>query len=583
MVFVTARAQVDPLVLVLLLLAPPAAAMLAPLPGWVHGSITVLLMIALAPPFLQAWARGGLAAGGVIAASRAPRDANGPRASGISELAVAAWAGIAVFIAWRGGALGPALGLAALTLGLALHGLRLFATRLRAAAANDVGPRRSWWPLVPIGVVALAALTALAASDGTWRESPRLFSGLLLGLGAAFLAGLWVVRTRAIPLPALAWILAVGVALNLIATGLWHSDDVYRYEVEGRQILAGQNPYVIPPADPRARALVADAVADRVNHPHMTAIYPPMGLLVEAGVQAVLPGTLGFATLACGGVLAAIVLALALLLRTGAAPGLILAVAWNPVLTVFGSGEAHNDIVMALLVLVALLFAASGRAASALVAATLAVLVKPFAVVVLPALLTRAGWRRWWLVPATAGLLYLPFAAAGMGLFASLLTFGGTMHYHGALDPLVRSLARLVLASDQVEPAVRVVLIAALVGGLAWVWLRRGAAPTPTLAVRLITVLLLCLPTLHPWYLTVVAVLLPFARSWALAVWTATVGVYWLHGIEMLAVGEWIETGWVTTVAHLPAIGLMVFEIFGPPREAREPGKLPFPVGSAHA
>ena len=47
-------------------------------------------------------------------------------------------------------------------------------------------------------------------------------------MGVVFLAGLWVVRSRRIPMAAMAWILTLGVALNLIGAGLRQSDDIHR-------------------------------------------------------------------------------------------------------------------------------------------------------------------------------------------------------------------------------------------------------------------------------------------------------------------------------------------------------------------
>jgi hypothetical protein len=446
---------------------------------------------------------------------------------------------------------------------------------LRDAVAAATGADRPWWPLLPLGAISLAAISVLAWRDTSWREEPGLFAGAALVMGAVMLIGLWVVRSRRLPMAAIAWILLVGASLNIVGTVLWHSDDVHRYVVEGQQVLAMQNPYLVPPGDPLAQALVPASIGGRVNHPGMTAIYPPASLLVEAGVQALLPGLQGFTVLACAASLAAIGLSLALIVRTGIAPGLILVVAWNPVLAIFASGEAHNDIIMAVLLLIALLLATCGAAKSAIVTLTLAILVKPFAAITLPALLATAGWRRWWLVPVTAAVLYLPFAGAGSGLLASLLAFGGTMHFHGALDPWIRLGAAVVVAPANVELAVRIVLMLALAGGLTWLWLRRGSAPLPTLAVRMLGVLLLCLPTLHPWYFIAVVVLLPFARSWALAVWTASAGLYWLHGVRILDLGTWAETPWVTALAHLPAVFLMLYEVFGPQREPREPGRIP--------
>ena len=612
---------VHPLILLSLILAPVAVPVLAAVPSgllWVGG---LLLACGMLPPIalyiasqrilgrgsralLALPALTALGTGIAVSNSRAAWEAlrglwsefvrtpkhgaggssyRAAPASGLPELAAAAWGGLGLLVAWHGNSpwLAPILGL--YVVGFAHHGFRLFGARVREAVITAGGADRPWWALVPLGIIAVASMGVMAARDTSWREEPGLFAGAMLLIGVVYLLGFAIVRTRRIPVSALAWILAVGAALNLVGTGLWHSDDVHRYVVEGQQILAGQNPYLIPPADPAAQALVPSAISERVNHPEMTAIYPPFSLLVEAGVQALLPGLHGFTILACAASLLAIGLALALVVRQGLPPGLILAVAWNPVLPVFASGEAHNDIVMAVLLLIALLLATYGRFAAAVVTASMSVLVKPFAGIAMSAILVSTGWRRWWLAPLTVALLYLPFASAGTGLVASLLTFGGSMHFHGALDPWVRLAVVELVSPPLVEPIVRIVLFAALMFGSSWLWLRRGGAPLPTLVVRLLGVLLLCLPTLHPWYFIAIVVLLPFARSWALAVWTATAGVYWLHGLQILALGAWFETPWVTAVAHLPAMALMAWEVFGPRSEAREPGRLPLIGRFIHA
>jgi len=86
--------------------------------------------------------------------------------------------------------------------------------------------------------------------------------------------------------------------------------------------------------------------------------------------------------------------------------------------------------------------------------------------------------------------------------------------------------------------------------------------------VRLFAVLLICLPTLHPWYLAPLVMLLPFVRSWALVAWTAMAPLYWLHGLA-LASGVWHEVAWVTLLAHGPALAWLGWEVVsGPLRRA---------------
>jgi hypothetical protein len=84
------------------------------------------------------------------------------------------------------------------------------------------------------------------------------------------------------------------------------------------------------------------------------------------------------------------------------------------------------------------------------------------------------------------------------------------------------------------------------------------------LAVPILALLLLVSPTMHPWYLTLLVALLPFSPSRALAAWTAAAAIYWLHGVAMPEGVPWAEWPWATVLAHLPFVGWMLFEAFGP-------------------
>ena len=165
---------------------------------------------------------------------------------------------------------------------------------------------------------------------------------------------------------------------------------------------------------------------------------------------------------------------------------------------------------------------------------------------------------------------YLPFAAAGTGLFHSLGRFGSEKHYHGALEPLVRFLFEDWLPYGALRPLVVTILITILMVG-SWAILRhhrRQAQPDALqLYGRLFGLLLLCLPTLHPWYLLPLVLFLPLLpRSPGFLVWTAMAPMYWLHGLAMIENnGAWAEHETVTLLAHTPALLLLLWECTGRP------------------
>ena len=490
--------------------------------------------------------------------------------AGLGELGVAAWGAVALGSVWssRSPWLTPVLGL--YVLGFLLQGGQLLLHRVQDVLAADQRPRRPLWPLLPLGAVTLGTMALLAGTSATWRQQPWFFTACGLTIGTCYVAGLKLVRSARASLPSFAWILAVGILLQVLATGLPLADDVSRYAVEGMQWLEQQNPYSSPPL--AATAIAGEELVARVNHAEMTSIYPPLMLQLHAGVMAVWPGQMGFRALALCSIGALTVMVLALLVATKRSPALVLALLWNPVLAIFSAGEAHHDVVMATALVAALLALQYRRDRSSIALASVAALFKPFAVIALPFLLVATSWRYLWIPLLLAFCAYLPFAAAGHGLIASLFTFGGSMHFHGALEPPLRVLLAAVLPGDYVAAAVRILLASALVGGMVWLHLRTRNEPTESRVIRVVALLLVCLPTLHPWYFTLLVALLPFSPSRVLAAWTAAAPVYWLHGVAMPEGAVWAEWPWATTLAHLPFLAWMVAEAFGPLRVVREVG-----------
>ncbi len=428
--------------------------------------------------------------------------------------------------------------------------------------------------LIPLGLAALAGYIVLAVQSGTWRDHPLLFAVIGVGIGFAYLASVATIRKRAGGGATVAWVLACAIAFRIACLGFEHSDDVNRYVLEARQVMTGQNPYVVAPADPSAAALVPSEIDAQVyrevNHSDMAAIYPPVTLYVEALVSEFAATPRVFQIAAAIGEIVALALVLALIMRAGLPPSLVLLAAWHPVGPLFTAGEGHNDVLMALLLVLAVGW--SRHRWLGIAAASAAALAKPFAVIALLPHLIGRRWAWWMLPPALAILAYLPFADAGTALFASLNRFGSEMHFHGALEPSLRWLVSGLVGAELVRPIVLAALVTILVTGTGLVLLRhlRAEHPdTPRLTAQLMALLFICLPTLYPWYLLPIALLAPFTRSWGLLIWTALSPVFWLHGVEMQSLGEWTESPWVTAVAHLPALLLLAWEAAGRPTPGR--------------
>lgn len=489
------------------------------------------------------------------------------REHGLFELACAAWAGLG--IVWG------------------LHSdrpwiLPLLLIYISGFAWVGVLSFRSWYAQIQtqqlhsprwiyaLGACSVGLYTALALQRETWVYAAGTYVTLGLLIAASYLAAVWLIKKApAVSRRGLACIIICGLLFRLaMLFGMAPSDDVNRYIVEGRQAAYAQNPYVVAPHDPEARALLdgrLDArITDAVNHGEWTAIYPPLTIAIETMVTHIRSTPFGIKVAVLLSEALALLLLCGLLQQRKLAAGFLLLAWWNPVGPIWLSGEGHNDAWMLMFLLLGLWYADRQSEKRSIAALSFAALCKPFAAWALLPSLIRAPWYHWLLPLSIAALAYYPFMDAGMALFNSLGRFGSELHFHGAFEPLLRGGWGLLLSDpDSVRLAVIASLMFILFSGSALLMYRdmrgvafHGQGDRAALCAKLLALVFLCLPTLYPWYFAPLIFLLPFVRnSWGLIFWTAWTPVFWLHGMAIETNGGvWTETPWVTSLAHLPAI-----------------------------
>ncbi len=317
--------------------------------------------------------------------------------------------------------------------------------------------------------------------------------GLWLLAGLVWLLALWVLR-RATPLPlgsgaerralGLLWAVALLVRLPAVCLPVGHSDDVYRYLWDGAVQRAGLNPYLGPPDDPQYAAVRAalPELHGRINHRHLPTIYPPAAQLsfrLSAALTPSDPASAAALRLWKGLVVVADLLVLALLIVLCRALGrdvrwaTVWGVAPLPAMELAYNGHLESLGVLPLLLALGLwrraggsLVAPLGRAASpgvggeirrwrpapmAAVGALVmvAVLVKPVAAAVLPAMLRLPRRTLGWL-------------AAGALLAAVLVV--GPYGPKGALPPSLGEYGRRWRSNEGVYAGLQAVTSVAVRG-----------------------------------------------------------------------------------------------------------------------
>jgi alpha-1,6-mannosyltransferase len=277
-----------------------------------------------------------------------------------------------------------------------------------------------WLSVLAVLLSALILVTPSAFR--TYGDNAYIGMALTMGVVAALATS---VAQRAPSVRALWLILAVAALLRLCLLILdpLLSSDIYRYVWDGKVQAAGINPYRYVPADPVLAGLRDVAVYPRINRAdYAVTIYPPVAQMFFVVVTRFGENvtTMKAALLLCEAGIIGLIL---LLLRCLGRPlTRVVAYAWHPLPLWEIASSGHVDALMVALMMLGLWLAFGGRPVSAAVAVALAALVKPLAVLALPACWRPWDWRAPLAVTLTAALCYAPYLGVGWGVFGFLTT-----------------------------------------------------------------------------------------------------------------------------------------------------------------
>jgi hypothetical protein len=421
-----------------------------------------------------------------------------------------------------------------------------------------LAPMAAAW-LVNVGVAILLFSPAFRVYDaGFLQDSPflrnaayALAPNALLSAPANSAGGLLLVLIYAVlvGLAVASWCWAIRIARGLELSSVWPligisaliltpllafpallSDDLYLYDLYGRAIsVYGANPIVDPPS-----SFVNDPHLRWVHWKDLPSSYGPIWLMLSA----VLSGIGGDSITAVVIIyrLAGAILHLAIagmlwrLLRTArprTAVAETLFYAWNPLVLLEVVGNAHNDVLVALFA-VLLVGAATQRAwLSAAFFGACAVMVKPFAVLLLPGLAkqvfeqTRGISRiRWFAAACTIGLATMVMVSlplwAGPSLVDNVLNNPAAKLYTNSVWELMSEAGRWFgVPSYAIQhPYLDLLRGACFLGGAAWVLTRRSSRRNvPQVALRLWILFCVTACWVWPWYFVPAIALAPLAGS----------------------------------------------------------------------
>jgi alpha-1,6-mannosyltransferase len=457
------------------------------------------------------------------------------------------------------------------------------------AAWSQFAEARAWQTNVVLLMIGAAMFLLARQLVSEYDHYTIGFSGVS-GWGAVLYGvACWLVLTQPVDRWTLRIVLTVAVVCRLatLFPDPFLSSDVYRYVWDGVVQHAHISPYRYAPGDAALAFLRApnQDVFDNINRrDYAHTIYPPLAQMIFYLVTWVSPTVTAMKTamvLFEGVTVAAL---LALLRELGRRPARVLLYAWCPLLVWEVAGSGHLDSAAMAFIALALLARFRRQAWLTGVWLGIAVTIKFYPLVLLPALWWRSGTgadggaangAAWKMPVALAGVIafgYACYASVGMRVFGF---FGGYVQEEG-LESGARyflvDLARRAPGMRELPVWVFYGFCAAVFGGLAF-WARRAArrpgsardgflAPAFGLGVAL---MLLFSPH-YAWY---VIWLIPFfAIQPNLPVWVYLMGFFYGYttaladpGPRMFLLNEYLYGA--TALAFLVWLGMRRWPVLG--------------------
>ncbi len=328
-------------------------------------------------------------------------------------------------------------------------------------------------------------------------------------------------------------VLAVAMRVSVAFIDPILSTDVYRYVWDGRVQAAGINPYSFVPADPALSVLRDAAIFSNINRADFAVtIYPPVAqaffyLVTRLGENITV---MRLALIACETVTIAVVIDL--LRRFDRPVTMVAAYAWHPLPIWEIANNGHVDALMIALAMAGLWLFIRMRPLASAVAIALGMLVKPYLVLMMPAL-----WRPWdWRVPltmiSTIAICYLPYLGVGAGVLGYLGS--GYLDEEDIADGDGFWLVHLANSVwDEEVPELVIIYLGAALAILGWLAVRAAwrSDRSPETTIRHVVGLLLAglflLSPNYSWYFLILVPFLPIVGG--APAWTFTIGAFLLY------------------------------------------------------
>ena len=286
-------------------------------------------------------------------------------------------------------------------------------------------------------------------------------------------------------------IFAVAFRLCLLTSAPTLSNDIYRYIWDGKILANGINPYEHAPSSPQLQYL-QDKDFKKMDHRDIHTSYPPFAEAVFAAAYSLSPHPDALKVIFLLFDLAIMALIFLILKSLKKNTMNIIIYAWSPLAVIEVSASGHLDPIAIFWLVLAVLFYYNQKPLSCAFSLALASLSKFLA---LPFLFLCAKFttlKRCVFAIVFFCFFFIPFMAAGQGLYKGALNYLSLWEFNGSIFPIL-----LYLTHSYLLTKIFIFIVLAAI----FIYLLAKEDKFPRAVFIMLAALFMLSPSVHPWYL----------------------------------------------------------------------------------
>jgi len=320
------------------------------------------------------------------------------------------------------------------------------------------------------------------------------------------------------------------------------SEDIYRYQWDGKLVNEGVDPYRYVPGASELLEL-RDSRFEKINHKEIGTPYGPLAIMVFSVAEKISPSVyfmkVPFILFDC----LSFILILKMLAFSGMPKSNVVFYAWNPLVVIEVAGSGHSDSLGILMLLGALYLIQRGKYVGAAAGIAFSIMAKYFALLFLPAVLKTFRKGEWLVIPLALFAGYFYFGDHLESHVLNLMQVGSDWRFNDSLFSLLLFLTGSLYIA-------KALVVGAMMALSVIVW--RSERSTLESAMIMIGGALLLTTTVQPWYLLWIVPFLCFSPNRAWLLLTALTMLAYHVLIRYQADGVWVESLWVKLVIYIP-------------------------------